>query len=157
HLPSPNACRTDATVNLLSVQRALLCAGMGLRTADEYRESLRDGRVLWYQGARVKCVLDDPDLRVAVDHSAIDFEASHDPGHEELAVAIDPDSGERYSAYYRIPRSTDDLLARMRLVELTTALGGTLLSIKDVGSDAMFALLGLLQDEELARLRAFYE
>ncbi|HEY3830667.1 MAG TPA: 4-hydroxyphenylacetate 3-hydroxylase N-terminal domain-containing protein [Acidimicrobiia bacterium] len=130
---------------------------MGLRTADEYRASLRDGRVLWYRGARVPCVLDDADLRVAVDHSAIDFEASHDAAHEPLAVAIDPDTGERYSAYYRIPRSTDDLLARMALVERTTALGGTLLSIKDVGSDAMFALLGVLQDEDLVRLRAFYE
>lgn len=130
---------------------------MGLRTAEQYRESLRDNRVLWYQGERVPCVLDNPDLRVAVDHSAIDFEVGHDPEHRHHAVAVDSGTGDEYSAYYRIPRTTDDLLARMRLIELTTALGGTLLSIRDVGSDAMFALLGLLQGEELDRLRAFYE
>lgn len=130
---------------------------MSLRSADEYRASLVDGRTLWYQGARVPNVLEHPDLRVAVDHSALDFEVGHDPAHRDLAVAIDPDTGHEYSAYYRVPRSTDDLLARMRLIELTTALGGTLLSLKDVGSDALFALLGLLEGEELARLRAFYE
>ena len=129
---------------------------MGLRSADEYRESLRDGRIMWYRGQRVACVLDEPDLRVAVDHSALDFEVGHDPQYRDLAVATDAETGDDYSAYYRIPRSTDDLLARMRLIETTTALGGTLLSIKDVGSDAMFALLGLLQGEELERMRAFY-
>ena len=129
---------------------------MGLRSADEYRESLRDGRIMWYRGQRVACVLDEPDLRVAVDHSALDFEVGHDPQYRDLAVATDAETGDDYSAYYRIPRSTDDLLARMRLIETTTALGGTLLSIKDVGSDAMFALLGLLHGEELERMRVFY-
>src|SRR4051794_1226550 len=130
---------------------------MGLRTATEYRESLRDGRVLWYRGKRVDDVTTDPELSIAVEHSALDFLVGHAPEHRDLAVTVDAQTGEEYSTYYRIPRSTDDLLVRMRLVELTTALGGTLLSIKDVGSDAMFALLGLLQDEELDRLRAFYE
>ncbi len=31
--------------------------------------------------------------------------------YRDLAVAKDPDTGEEFSAYYRIPRSTDDLLA----------------------------------------------
>jgi aromatic ring hydroxylase len=129
---------------------------MGLRTADEYRESLRDERVVWYRGKRVDDVLGEPDLRVAVDHSAIDFEVGHDLAHRDLAVAVDHDTGEEYSAYYRIPRSTEDLLARMRLIEVTTALGGTLLSIKDVGTDALFALQTVLQGEERARLIEFY-
>ena len=37
---------------------------MGLRTADEYRESLRDGRTLWYRGKRVDDIVTEPDLRV---------------------------------------------------------------------------------------------
>ena len=110
---------------------------MGLRSAAEYRESLRDGRVLWYRGARVPDVTTDPELAIAVEHSSLDFEVGHAPEHRDLAVTVDPETGEEYSTYYRIPRSTDDLLDRMRLVELTTALGGTLLSIKDVGTDAL--------------------
>ncbi len=56
---------------------------MGLRTADEYRESLRDGRVLWYRGKRIDDALSEPDLRVAVDHSAVDFEIGHDPAYRD--------------------------------------------------------------------------
>ena len=130
---------------------------MGLRTADEYRESLRDGRVLWYRGKRIDDALSEPDLRVAVDHSAVDFEIGHDPAYRSIAVVDDGDTSEPYSAYYRIPRSTDDLLARMRLIETTTALGGTLISLKDVGTDALFALQTVLQDVERERLMAFYE
>jgi aromatic ring hydroxylase len=130
---------------------------MALRTADEYRESLRDGRILWYRGKRIDDALSEPDLRVAVDHSAVDFEIGHDPAYRYIAVVDDPDTGEQYSAYYRIPRSTDDLLARMRLIETTTALGGTLISLKDVGTDALFALQTVLHGVERERLMAFYE
>jgi 4-hydroxybutyryl-CoA dehydratase/vinylacetyl-CoA-Delta-isomerase len=130
---------------------------MALRTADEYRESLRDGRVLWYRGKRIDDALSEPDLRVAVDHSAVDFEIGHDPAYRDIAVVEDADTREQYSAYYRIPRSTDDLLARMRLIETTTALGGTLISLKDVGTDALFALQTVLQGVEHDRLMAFYE
>src|SRR5436305_1644706 len=129
---------------------------MPLRTADEYRESLRDGRVLWYRGKRVDDVTTDPELAIAVSHSSLDFEVGHSPEYRDLAVTADVETGEEYSTFYRLPRSTDDLLDRMRLVELTTALGGTLLSIKDVGTDALFALQTVLQGEELDRLMAFY-
>jgi len=128
---------------------------MGLRTADEYRASLQDGRVMYYRGKRVDDVLSEPDLRVAVDHSAIDFEIGHDPRYRDLAVAVD-ENGQEHSAYYRIPRTTDDLLARMRLIETTTALGGTLISLKDVGTDALFALQTVLRGEERERLLSFY-
>ena len=49
---------------------------------------------------------------MAVDHAAIDFELAQDPDHRDLAVRQGPRHGEDYSAYYRIPRSTEDLLAR---------------------------------------------
>ena len=84
---------------------------MGLSTADEYRESLRDGRTLWYQGRRIPDILAEPDLRVAVDHAALDYAVGHDPRYRDLAVAKDPASGAEFSAYYAIPRCSDDLLA----------------------------------------------
>ena len=68
---------------------------MGLRTADEYRESLRDGRVLWYQGARVKCVLDDPDLRVirrfpcAVERALVLLEGNDSPTADVLRADLE--------------------------------------------------------------------
>jgi len=62
---------------------------MGLRTADEYRESLRDERVLWYRGARVPDVTTDPELSIAVEHSALDFVVGHAPEYRDLAPRRD--------------------------------------------------------------------
>ena len=89
-------------------------AHMGLRTADEYRASLRDGRTLWYRGKRVDDIVTEPDLRVAVDNACIDFEMTHDDAHRELAV----DARRRRPAKsttrcYALPRTPDDLLAAL--------------------------------------------
>ena len=62
---------------------------MGLRTADEYRDSLRDGRTLWYRGKRVDDIVTEHDLRVAIDNACIDFDMTHDAEHRELAVVRD--------------------------------------------------------------------
>ncbi|MFI5053251.1 MAG: 4-hydroxyphenylacetate 3-hydroxylase N-terminal domain-containing protein [Acidimicrobiia bacterium] len=131
---------------------------MPLLTADEYRASLRDGRTLWYRGRRVPDILEEPELRIAVDHAALDYEVGHDPQHRELAVAKDPQSGAEYSAFYAIPRSSEDLLARARLIETVTGLGGTMVTlIKEIGSDALFAMLRVLQGDARERAVAFYE
>ena len=130
---------------------------MPLLTADEYRASLQDGRTLWYRGRRIPDILSEADLRVAVDHAAIDYEIGHDPQYRDLAVAKDPDTGSEYSAYYAIPRSPEDLLERARLIETVTGLGGTLVTlVKEIGSDALFGLLRVLDGEPLARAQAFY-
>jgi 4-hydroxybutyryl-CoA dehydratase/vinylacetyl-CoA-Delta-isomerase len=129
-----------------------------LLTADEYRASLQDGRTLWYRGRRIPDILSEPDLRVAVDHAALDYEVGHDPRYRDLAVAKDPDTGSEYSAYYAIPHSPEDLLERARLIETVTGLGGTLVTlVKEIGSDALFGLLRVLDGEPLARAQTFYE
>ncbi len=122
-----------------------------LRSADEYRDGLRDGRRVHYRG-RLVSVLDEPDLRVAVDHAALDFEVAHDPAHHDLAVT------DGSSTYYALPRSSEDLLRRSSLIETVTALGGTMVTlVKEIGSDALFALLRVLDGEGLERATAFWE
>jgi aromatic ring hydroxylase len=130
---------------------------MGLRTSDQYRKALQDGREVYYRGRRVPDVTEQPELRVAIDHAAIDFDLAHDQANHELMVAKDADTGHDISAYYRIPRSTEDLLARSKLIETVTAAGGTMVTlIKEIGSDALFALQRVLGGEELERARRFY-
>jgi aromatic ring hydroxylase len=129
-----------------------------LRTADEYVESLRDDRNVWYRGHRVDDVTTEPHLRVAIDHAALDFELAHDECHRCVAVATDDESGEEYSAYYRIPRCPDDLRARSRLIEEATRVGGTLVTlVKEIGSDALFGLLRTLDGDALARAEAYLQ
>ncbi len=132
---------------------------MPLRTPDEYRAAVAaDGRSLFYRGKRVDDILSEPELRVAVDHAAIDYEVAEQDEHRHLAVTTDPTTGAEYSTYYRIPRSVEDLRERSRLIELCTGLGGTMVTlIKEIGSDGLFALLRTLDGEALARATAFYE
>src|SRR4051794_22960594 len=112
---------------------------MALRTSDEFRTGLRDARRVFYRGAAVADVVSEPELRTAVDHSAICFDISFDDEYRDLAV--DADDREEHSAYFRVPRSSTDLEHRGRLIEATSSLGGATIVLKEVGSDALFALL----------------
>src|SRR5207237_1081140 len=70
-----------------------------------------------------------------------DYRLAEDPAHRNLALVSDEDAVP-YSRYFQIPRIGDDLLKRTALIELATALGGTLVVlIKEIGSDALFALM----------------
>ena len=112
---------------------------MPLMTAEQYVESLRDGRNVWYRGERVEDVTTHPVIGVAVEHAAIDYRMAEDAEERELAVVDGADGP--YSRYYEIPRTPDDLLRRSALIERATALGGTLVVlIKEIGTDALFAL-----------------
>src|SRR5437588_149680 len=122
-----------------------------MRTADEYRASLRDGRVVYYEGQRVRDVTAHPALRVAVDHAALDYEMAADPRHRALAVVPRPGGGEM-SRYFAIPRTAEDLLARMDLIEAGTRAGGTIVPLlKEIGTDALFALHLIGHDLDRAR------
>ena len=134
-----------------------MLVAMSLRTPDEYRAAVAaDGRTLFYRGKRVDDILAEPELRVAVDHAAIDYEVAEQPEHRDLAVAVNPATGDEYSAYYRVPRSAEDLLQRSKLIELCTNLGGTMVTlIKEIGSDGLFAMLRTLDGESLERALAF--
>ena len=50
---------------------------MPLRTPDAYRAAVAaDGRALYYRGRKIDDILAVPELRVAVDHAAIDYEVA---------------------------------------------------------------------------------
>jgi 4-hydroxybutyryl-CoA dehydratase/vinylacetyl-CoA-Delta-isomerase len=99
-------------------------------------------------------VTEHPELRVAVEHAALDFEAVG--GEDNLGVVRDGE-GAPYSAYYRIPRDAKDLLDRSRLIESSTARGGTLVTlVREIGTDALFALQRVLDGELLARAEAHH-
>ncbi len=132
---------------------------MPLRTPEQYTQSLRDGREVWFRGERVDDVTTHPVIGKAVHHAAIDFEMAEDPEYRDLAVV--EEDGNRYSRYYRIPRNTEDLLLRSRLIETATALGDTLVVlVKEIGTDALFALLAVtaeLDGPYHERVLRFYE
>ncbi|HWU38515.1 MAG TPA: 4-hydroxyphenylacetate 3-hydroxylase N-terminal domain-containing protein, partial [Candidatus Acidoferrum sp.] len=114
---------------------------MPLRTADQYVDSLRDGRTVFYKGERVLDVTEHPVIRVAIEHASIDYHMAEDLQWKELATVKDTKAGQISSRYYHLPRNSDDLLKRSALIEQATRLGRTLVVlIKEIGSDALFAL-----------------
>lgn len=114
---------------------------MGLRTPEQYVASLRDGRTVFYKGERVPDVTAHPVIQVAIDHASIDYRMAEDPQWTDLATVQDDETGRIISRYYRIPKTSDDLLKRSALIEQATRLGRTLVVlIKEIGSDALFAL-----------------
>ena len=132
---------------------------MGLRTVEQFLQGLRDGREVYYRGRRVADVTEHPELGVAARHASIDFQLAEDPQFKDLATRHE--GNEAYSTYYQIPRCTKDLLDRSKLIETGTALGGTLvLLVKEIGTDALFALMRLLarsgEAQGLERVKALY-
>lgn len=115
---------------------------MPLRTPEDYRKALRDGREVYMWGERVADVTAHPALRWAVDTAALDYEMAEDPKWREIAVTEDPDSGQSMSRYFKIPRTSQDLLKRHELIMAATRLGrSTIPFIKDIGTDLIHALL----------------
>jgi 4-hydroxybutyryl-CoA dehydratase/vinylacetyl-CoA-Delta-isomerase len=114
---------------------------MGLITPEQYKESLNDGRVVYYKGERVENVATHPDLSVPVDLMSIDYAMTEDPKYRDLAVIEDPDTGELISRYYYKPQNAEDLLKAHELIVTATSLGdGYIPLAHDIGADALNAI-----------------
>jgi aromatic ring hydroxylase len=114
---------------------------MGLRSAEEYKDGLRDGRIVYYRGERVRDVVSHEDLGIGVEHVSLDFRLAEEAQHRELMTCMDLKLGERVSRYFKTPTDAGDLLNRREMIERSTRLGGSVvLLIKEIGSDGLFAL-----------------
>jgi 4-hydroxybutyryl-CoA dehydratase/vinylacetyl-CoA-Delta-isomerase len=114
---------------------------MGLKTAQEYKESLRDGRVVYYKGEKVEDVTRHPELSVCVDTMALDYELAEQPENRELAVVYDEELGEEISRYYHLPQNGEDLLKQFDLIVASTRLGDGFIPLAhDIGADALNAI-----------------
>lgn len=135
---------------------------MSLRTSEQYIESLRDGRRVYFRGELIEDVTTHWATSKAVEHAAIDYRMAEDSRWHDLAVV--GKGADAYSRYYHIPRNAADLLVRLQLIEAATAEGGTVvILIKEIGTDALFALhrVAAWTDQKhgtgyLPRVRAFY-
>jgi aromatic ring hydroxylase len=125
---------------------------VGIRTPEQYRAGLRDGRRVIYRGEPVKDVAEFAEFASAINHSAWCYEISKRQPESAVAIA----DGEEYTAFYRIPRSAADLAARARLIESVSRLGAGTIVLKEVGSDALFGLLRALSGQGLENATAFY-
>ncbi len=88
-----------------------------MKTAQEYIESLKDGRVVYFDGKRVPDVTDHPVCKITNDWVAMDYIMNNDPRYQGLLTDVDQD-GDRVSFALQPQRSRDDLLRLREVVKL---------------------------------------
>jgi aromatic ring hydroxylase len=136
---------------------------LALRSPQQYVQSLRDDRTVYFGGELVPDVTEHPVIARAIRHASVDFELAEDSSVRSLAVV---DGSDPYSRYFLEPHSTADLADRARLIETATSRCHTLVPlIKEIGTDALFALrrIGRALDasrgdtERSERISAFFD
>ena len=65
-----------------------------IRTGEQYRESLRDGRQVWINGEKVKDVTTHPSFKPIVDVRARIYDMAHEDKTRDLMSYVEPDSNE---------------------------------------------------------------
>ena len=88
-----------------------------IRTGDEYRESIRDGRGVWIDGERVEDVPSHPAFRPIVDARARIYDLAHEPATADVMSYVDPETGERCPIGSKLPLNKSDWHAKRAAVD----------------------------------------
>jgi len=108
---------------------------MPLKTPAEYVESLRDGRVLYWDGDRIDDVATDPRFRVPLAVASRDYE--YDDPERRARMTYTTEEGTLAHRVFQIPKSEEDLARRLELATEMSIVGGVtgvymaLQSVKD--------------------------
>jgi len=90
---------------------------MALKTAEEYKESLRKlKRPVYAGGRRIEDVVDDPLTRPHVNAAAMTYAMAHVPEFEDLLTTTSHLSGEKINRFTHIHQSTDDLIKKVKML-----------------------------------------
>ena len=108
-----------------------------IRTVEQYLESLRDERVIYCLGEKVKDVTLHPILRTVIQSAAMDYFFPNDPKYRDLFVTKN-EEGEDVHYLFVPPRSAEDLVRR-REIFLTTWRTGGGTNLHCMGVDALEA------------------
>jgi 4-hydroxybutyryl-CoA dehydratase/vinylacetyl-CoA-Delta-isomerase len=108
---------------------------MGLMTPAQYVESLRDGRVTYWDGERIDDITRHPKFRVPIEVASRDYDHRH-PGRAAL-MTYRTETGDQAHRVFQIPRSEEDLAKRVEMMDEMSIVGGVtgvmmaLMSVKD--------------------------
>ncbi len=114
---------------------------MGLMSAQQYKDSLNDGRVVYYKGEKIENIATHPAFINCVNTMAVDFAMGHDPQYKDLVAVYDEELGEEISRHFYIPQNGDDLMKMQELIIKSTELGDGYIPLShDIGADALNAI-----------------
>jgi len=114
---------------------------MALKTPESFIESLRDDRRVYMNGKWIADVTSEPRLREAARHSALSYQMAQDEEFQKYIVSTCPETGEEIAAFYKLPKTAEDLLNRREAIYRASRYGGGYIPfVKEIGTDAIFAL-----------------
>ena len=112
-----------------------------IRTGEEYRESIRDGREVWICGERVSDVPSHPAFKPIVDARARIYDMAHEDATRDIMTRKDPESGEVCCTANRPPLTQQDWADKDRAVEaVMDELGGVVIRVGDETVGEMWSL-----------------
>jgi 4-hydroxyphenylacetate 3-monooxygenase len=112
-----------------------------IRTGDEYRESIRDGREVWVNGQRVADVTTHPMFKPLVDIRARIYDMAHHVDTCDVMTTVDPVSGERFAVGLQLPRTREDWQSKRRAVDaVMDDIGGVVTRVGDETIGEMWSL-----------------
>jgi 4-hydroxybutyryl-CoA dehydratase/vinylacetyl-CoA-Delta-isomerase len=118
---------------------------MAIRTAEQYIESLKDGRVVYCLGEKVKDVTQHPILKICLNWMAMDYVIQQDPRYRSLVTEKNED-GELVSFVFMPQKSREDLLRLREIVQLWARICyGKPSGAKFVGKDGLNAVTVVAQ------------
>ncbi len=113
---------------------------MAIRTAQEFKENLKDDRVVYFHGERVKDVTEHPFFQRTISQMALDYLVPQDPEYRDLFVDRD-ENGEEMRFLYQPECTSDDLMRRRKIVQILARIGfGIPGGSNTTGKDALNAL-----------------
>jgi 4-hydroxyphenylacetate 3-monooxygenase len=112
-----------------------------IRTGEEYRESIRDGREVWIGGERVDDVTAHPAFKPLVDIRARVYDMAHEAGTQDVMSYLDAETGERNAVSTQLPYEREQWHAKERMVEAVfDEIGGVVTRIGDETVGEMWSL-----------------
>ena len=112
-----------------------------IRTGDEYRDSIRDGRVVYIDGERVDDVPSHPAFKPLVDARARIYDMAHEPATRDIMSYVDPLTGERNPIGPRLPHEQQDWWDKRRAVDaVLDDVGGIITRVGDETVGEMWSL-----------------
>lgn len=112
-----------------------------IRTGEEYRASLQDGREVYMDGERIHDVTTHPAFAPIVDIRARIYDMAHEAAHQETMSYVDPRTGERNAIGPKLPRTREDWRAKRRAVDaVLDEVGGVVTRVGDETVGEMWSL-----------------
>ncbi len=112
-----------------------------LRTGDEYRESLNDGREIWMDGERVEDVTTHPAFKPIVDIRARIYDMAHEEATRDIMSYVDADTNEPNCVGYKLPHEQQDWHDKRAAVDAVMQdIGGVVIRVGDETVGEMWSL-----------------